>query len=208
MGNNLSVDQLDDCDPIKRNKDIGREFAYDNLTPLEPDDPAFPCGLVAKSVFNDTFSLSRVGESTPIKINEDNIAWKSDVEYKFKNLEGDLKKKQWHDVEDQHFIVWMRTAGLPNFRKLYGEISEDLKAGDYTLEILNIYDVSSFAGSKYFVLSTTNLLGGTNYFLAICYIIVGALCIMFGIIFFIAYMGRKSQSTQANSTNFQPVRNQ
>ena len=191
MGNNLSVDQLDDCDPIKRNKDLGREFAYDGVTALEPDDPAFPCGLVAKSFFNDTFSLSRVGESTPITINDDNIAWKSDVEYKFKNLDGDWKKKQWHNVEDPHFIVWMRTAGLPNFRKLYGEISEDLKAGDYTLEILNIYDVSSFAGSKYFVLSTTNLLGGTNYFLAICYIIVGALCIMFGIIFFIAYMGRK-----------------
>jgi len=70
-----------------------------------------------------------------------------------------------------------------------------LKAGEYTLEIHNLYDVSSFAGSKYFVLSTTNLLGGTNYFLAICYIIVGALCIMFGIIFFIAYMGRKKSGT-------------
>ena len=85
----------------------------------------------------------------------------------------------------------MRTAGLPNFRKLYGEIKQDLTKGTYIVEIENIYDVSSFAGSKYFVLSTTNLLGGTNYFLAVCYIIVGALCIMFGIIFFIAYMGRK-----------------
>ena len=85
----------------------------------------------------------------------------------------------------------MRTAGLPNFRKLYGEISNNLTKGQYQLRIKNIYDVSSFAGSKYFVLSTTNLLGGTNYFLAVCYIIVGALCIMFGIIFFIAYMGRK-----------------
>lgn len=85
----------------------------------------------------------------------------------------------------------MRTAGLPNFRKLYAEISEDMKAGEYRLIIENKYPVSSFGGSKYFVLSTTNVLGGTNYFLAICYIIVGALCIMFGIIFFIAYMGRK-----------------
>ena len=85
----------------------------------------------------------------------------------------------------------MRTAGLPNFRKLYGEIQSDLTKGKYLLEVDNQYDVSSFAGSKYFVLSTTNVLGGTNYFLAICYIIVGALCIMFGIIFFIAYMGRK-----------------
>ena len=102
----------------------------------------------------------------------------------------------------------MRTAGLPNFRKLYGKLDNNLKAGEYKLNIRNNFNVSSFDGKKYFVLSTTNFLGGQNYFLAICYIIVGALCIMFGIIFFIAYMGRKSQSTQANSTNFQPVRNQ
>ena len=94
----------------------------------------------------------------------------------------------------EHFIVWMRTAGLPNFRKLYGKIDEDLKKGSYDLNIVNNYNVESFAGSKYFVLSTTNVLGGTNYFLAVCYIIVGALCIMFGIIFFIAYMGRKQSS--------------
>ena len=101
----------------------------------------------------------------------------------------------------------MRTAGLPNFRKLYGEIKDDLKKGTYYLDIKNNYDVSSFAGSKYFVLSTTNVLGGTNYFLAVCYIIVGALCIMFGIIFFIAYMGRK-QSGPNTANNMQvPVRN-
>jgi hypothetical protein len=99
----------------------------------------------------------------------------------------------------------MRTAGLPNFRKLYGKLNEDLKAGSYTLSIKNNYNVASFGGSKHFVLSTTNFLGGQNYFLAVCYIIVGALCIMFGIIFFIAYMGRRSQSTQ-NNANFAPVR--
>ena len=88
----------------------------------------------------------------------------------------------------------MRTAGLPNFRKLYGKINDDLKKGTYTVAISNTYDVSSFAGSKYFVLPTTNIFGGTNYFLAICYIVVGALCIMFGIIFLIAYMGRKSSN--------------
>lgn len=64
------------------------------------------------------------------------------------------------------------------------------------LTIDNTYDVSSFDGSKYFVLSTTNVFGGTNYFLAVCYIVVGALCIMFGIIFFIAYMGRRSNPGQ------------
>ena len=50
-------------------------------------------------------------------------------------MDGDWQSKQWHDVTDPHFIVWMRTAGLPNFRKLYGEIGETLEAGDYDLTI-------------------------------------------------------------------------
>ena len=99
----------------------------------------------------------------------------------------------------EHFIVWMRTAGLPNFRKLYGVINEDLRAGSYIINIKNNYNVSSFTGHKYFVISTTNLLGGQNYFLAICYIVVGALCLMFGIIFFIAYMNRKGQNRNTNN---------
>jgi len=54
-----------------------------------------------------------------------------------------------------------------------------------------MYDVSSFNGSKTFVMSTTNIMGGRNYFLAVCYICVGGLCLMFSVIFFAAYMQRK-----------------
>lgn len=86
----------------------------------------------------------------------------------------------------------MRTAGLPNFRKLYGVIHQDLHPGEYWVKIRNRYNVNDFDGSKRIVLSTTNVLGGQNYFLAICYIIVGALCIMFAIIFFGAFMSRKN----------------
>ena len=32
--------------------------------------------------------------------------------------------------KDEHFIVWMRTAALPRFRKLWGRIDTDLKEGD------------------------------------------------------------------------------
>ena len=52
-----------------------------------------------------------------------------------------MNKKQWLNVEDEHFMVWMRTAGLPNFRKLYGKIEKNLPAGKYDLKITNNYDV-------------------------------------------------------------------
>lgn len=86
----------------------------------------------------------------------------------------------------------MRTAGLPSFRKLWGKITTDLTAGTYTLTVQNNYDVSSFEGQKSFVLSTTNALGGKNYFLAICYIVVGGLCIVFAIIFLVAFIKKRN----------------
>lgn len=95
-------------------------------------------------------------------------------------------------MKNEHFIVWMRTAGLPNFRKLWGKIEENLIEGTYYIDIENNYNVEDFSGTKAFVLSTTNMLGGRNYFLAVCYIVVGALCIVFAVIFFVAYMRKRS----------------
>lgn len=89
----------------------------------------------------------------------------------------------------------MRTAGLPNFRKLWGRIDETLTPGSYTVEIVNKYDVNGFDGNKSFVLSTTNALGGKNYFLAICYLVVGSLCLVFAIIFLVAFLKKKNART-------------
>lgn len=87
----------------------------------------------------------------------------------------------------------MRTAGLPNFRKLWGRLdNETLEAGSYELVITNLYNVAPFDGTKSFVISTTNALGGKNYFLAICYLVVGSLCIVFAIIFFIAFLRKRN----------------
>ncbi len=60
MGNSMDVNSLDDCDPIKTNAELGRSKAlsgktFESMGTL--DEAAYPCGLVAKSFFNDTFSL-------------------------------------------------------------------------------------------------------------------------------------------------------
>jgi hypothetical protein len=114
-----------------------------NEQKLDDTAPAVPCGLVAKSFFNDTFILRGGASSSKIEIDQTNIAWASDKEHKFKNVQNNLpsgknwKDVQWLDMEDEHFIVWMRTAGLPSFRKLWGRIEGGLTSGDYTVEINN-----------------------------------------------------------------------
>lgn len=53
-------------------------------------------------------------------------------------------------VTNEHFIVWMRTAGLPSFRKLYGRIDQDIPAGTQLSFVINPgFEVVSFAGKKH-----------------------------------------------------------
>ena len=53
----MTVEELRSCDPVKTNGDLGLDYAFDGITLLDPEAPAYPCGLVAKSLFNDTLSL-------------------------------------------------------------------------------------------------------------------------------------------------------
>ena len=46
-----------------------------------------------------------------------------------RNVTSWTEETNYYGVQDEHFIVWMRTAGLPNFRKLYGRFDEPLKKG-------------------------------------------------------------------------------
>ena len=150
-------------------------------------------GLIAKSYFNDTFSLS-YSNGTTIEINQNNIAFKADKEKHFNNL--DLNK-QWIDMTDEHFIVWMRPAAFPNFRKLWGRIYQDLKEGEeLILNITNNYDVSGFNGKKYFIFSEINKLGQNNILMGGCYIIVGGSSIILALIFSIGYNIKKNREKE------------
>lgn len=77
----------------------------------------------------------------------------------------------------------MRTAGLPTFRKLYGRIPGGLKMGTYSLKIGNHYTVAPYEGKKYFMLSTTNSLGGINTTSAIIYIVLGVVSVLISLFF-------------------------
>eukprot|EP00163_Fabomonas_tropica_P011987 TRINITY_DN2302_c3_g2_i1.p1 TRINITY_DN2302_c3_g2~~TRINITY_DN2302_c3_g2_i1.p1 ORF type:complete len:296 (-),score=91.86 TRINITY_DN2302_c3_g2_i1:1060-1947(-) len=148
----------DDCEPAA-DPAAGREF----------------CGLIANSRFNDTFRLLSP-TSTEIPMTKQGIAWKSDVENKFKA------------GTDEDLIVWMRTAGLPKFKKLHRIINTDLPAGTYSVDINQTYPVHQFDGKKSIVLSTTKWLGGKNNFLGLAYIIVGSLCLLLAILFALKHM--------------------
>lgn len=95
-----------DCNPAITNSDLGKEVSVDGSV-LNGDDVAVPCGLIARSYFNDTFQLSDISpfsSANILAIDSSDIAWKSDIDFKFKNQEGDWQKRQWIDVEDCKFF--------------------------------------------------------------------------------------------------------
>jgi len=87
-------------------------------------------------------------------------------------------------VQNEHFILWVRTAGLPSFRKLYGIIHQDIASGvELKFKVKASFEVKSFSGTKTLVLSTKSWLGGKNEFLGAAYIVVGSICLVLGLFF-------------------------
>lgn len=105
-------------------------------TILNPYDIAVPCGLVAKSFFQDSYVLYSLNNTQRIGINESNIASANDIKYMFKNFPN-YKSVQWLNIENEHFMVWMNMMPFSNFRKRWGKIDQTLEIGLYNLTINN-----------------------------------------------------------------------
>ncbi|KAJ4977351.1 hypothetical protein NE237_002457 [Protea cynaroides] len=178
--------------------------SWDDTSGCDPEatangSPIVPCGLIAWSLFNDTYDFSV--NNKQLNVNTHGISWKSDRDHKFgsdvfpKNFQkgtliggGSLDANKSLS-EQENLIVWMRTAALPTFRKLYGKIEQDLYENmtvQVTLE--NNYNTYSFSGKKKLVLSTSGWLGGKNDFLGIAYLTVGGLCFFLAIVFTVVYL--------------------
>lgn len=205
-----------------------------NCKPLDKKDSGevyYPCGLIANSLFNDTIS-DLVNEATPTtvyKFSDKGIAWPSD---KSKYVKPDVTKIDFNKLipppnwqvrfannrynatsfpdlaNDERFQVWMRTAGLPNFRKLYGRNDNDkLVKGYWTVTVDSHFVVNTFGGTKSIVISTVSFLGGKNPFLGIAYMVVGVICIVLALVFTgrHLYKPRKLGDHTYLSWNQQPV---
>uniref|UniRef100_A0A7S1W573 ALA-interacting subunit n=1 Tax=Neobodo designis TaxID=312471 RepID=A0A7S1W573_NEODS len=241
-GNDPGKSSMSDCDPLldpgAATSQTGTPVTVDGQTTTYGAMKYSPCGLVAWSLFNDTFGLvkytnngftaqvicngSRFDKATAAPLpgagncTKKGITWESDAD-KFKTPEfgntiwtanrahyglaptptaDDFVRNGWYAgealhevpvVTDEDLQVWMRTAALPTFRKLYRVINVDLEPGDYAMVIDEFFPVDSFGGSKSFALSTLSWLGGKNTFLAVAYIVVGAVSFVLGAVFFVVY---------------------
>ncbi|KAI0473246.1 lem3 cdc50 family protein [Xylariaceae sp. FL0804] len=172
----------------------------------------YPCGLIANSLFNDTIgSPLKVGSSgdeaeRTYQMKNTSIAWASD-----KALYGPMKATNYTDIvpppdwqpqypggvysdehpppnlkEDEHFIVWMRTAGLPTFSKLYmRNDTQTLSIGTYQIDIVDTFRTDKYNGRKSIVLTTLSVMGGKNNFLGILWLVVGGFCITLALVFLV-----------------------
>ncbi|XP_044277550.1 cell cycle control protein 50A [Varanus komodoensis] len=199
------------------------------------EKPIAPCGAIANSMFNDTLTLFRIepneNNPVPIHLTKKGIAWWTDKNVKFRNPTGDTKNLtvlfqgtskpvNWRkpvymldsDADNngfinEDFIVWMRTAALPTFRKLYRLIERQdnlhptLPAGNYSLEIAYNYPVHSFDGRKRMILSTISWMGGKNPFLGIAYITVGSICFFLGVVLLIIHHKYGNRNNSADIPN-------
>jgi len=162
----------------------------------------------------------------PVPVEKNKIAWPTDKSTKFQNppvasgatlkdaFNGSARPPFWskdiweldtvtpndanNGYQNEDFIVWMRTAALPNFRKLYRRVNHEdkdgnpfkdgLPAGKYLVEIDYNYPVISFDGTKTLILANTSWMGGKNNFLAIAYFVVSLICLILGVVFLIIHI--------------------
>jgi hypothetical protein len=158
-----------DIDQLKGKAKSAADINSGDCTPLntnEDNKPYYPCGLIANSMFNDTFdnfSISNLpnapadGKQQFFNFTAHGTSWSHEADLYGKTaykadevVPPPFWKDQWPEdgynstgLPDLHtweqFQVWMRTAGLPTFSKLAQRSVDDtvMRAATYRLKIYN-----------------------------------------------------------------------
>jgi len=202
-----------DTDQLKGNFIQNSTISGGSCDPLRLDENGkayYPCGLIANSLFNDTFyspvMIGNGNDNQTYPMTNKGIAWGSDA-----SLYGKTKytpdqvspPPNWaprypkgyteENLPDLHtmeeFQVWMRTAGLPTFSKLaLRNDNQTMKAGNYQVNIDFHFNVTEYSGTKAILISTRTVMGGKNPFLGIAYVVIGGLCVLMGALFTAAHL--------------------
>lgn len=208
-GNAASVDVIkhtmgQNCDPLSVDSD-GKKY--------------YPCGLIANSLFNDTFGTTLKGTngtSSDYKMTDEGISWATDKN-RFKKTKYDHTEitppPNWYKMFPEgynstnvpdiskwyQFQNWMRTSGLPTFNKLaLRNDDKTLQKGIYEISIGLHFPVLPYNGNKYIYISQRSVIGGKNDFLGISWMVGGAVCFVLGLALLIANTIRPRRTGDVN----------
>ncbi|CAD0045457.1 unnamed protein product [Aureobasidium pullulans] len=150
----------------------------------------YPCGLIANSMFNDSFGIAWSSDGDLYKntaYTADQVSPPPNWRIMYPEYNESIPIPNIHDWEEFH--VWMRTAGLPSFSKL--ALRND------TATMRN-FPVTIYGGTKSILLSTRTIMGGRNPFLGIAYIVVAGVCIVLGALFTATHLIRPRYALPAH----------
>lgn len=172
----------------------------------------YPCGLVANSRFNDSFStpkllavpgsnqdsrfynMSRKGIAWPgiadlygpTKYKPSQIAPPPNWEWEYPQGYNETNMPNLKDDEDLQ--NWMMLAAAPNFYKLYQKNDQDvMSAGQYEIDIESNFDTTKYNGRKSFVITTISTMGSRNIWPGIIFLAVGGICLLLDIWFILSF---------------------
>eukprot|EP00457_Paulinella_chromatophora_P004733 gb/GEZN01004746.1/.p1 GENE.gb/GEZN01004746.1/~~gb/GEZN01004746.1/.p1 ORF type:complete len:604 (-),score=42.77 gb/GEZN01004746.1/:32-1843(-) len=211
---------LDHCEPMIKYEDMERKYRGAAYNTSFENRYMYPCGLIAYTMFTDTFTNPRVCNSdlhtfnttkqcldceclTGNNYQKEGIAWDTDLEKRFKQrtlraYETSMNPRgfQMPPVDDEDFVVWMRCAHLPTFYKVHRKILDrGLKKGEFLhLTVLDSFPTYLWQGQKWVVLTTLSWVGSSDLVLLDAHVVLGVLSILAALFFLINYKAGRLQT--------------